>query len=59
VQALQKRVRDRKCSSAVTNSVRFEPHSVSAKVDNQASFGCALSPLTDKRVMQIALRLEF
>jgi hypothetical protein len=29
------------------------------KVDNQASFGGALSPLTDKRVMQIALRLEF
>lgn len=43
----------------VTNSVRFDPHSINANMDNQASFGYAGSTLTDKRVMQIALRLEF
>ena len=43
----------------VTNSVRFDAHSVSANVDNENSFGVATSTLTDKRVMQIALRLEF
>lgn len=43
----------------VTNSVRFDPHSVSANIDNQGAFGVAGSTLTDKRVMQVALRLEF
>jgi len=43
----------------VTNSVRFDPHSVSVNLDGHDSFGVAGSTLTDKRVMQIALRLEF
>ncbi|MBS1839946.1 MAG: carboxypeptidase regulatory-like domain-containing protein [Acidobacteria bacterium] len=43
----------------VTNSVRFDPHSVSATLDSQTNFGLASNTLTDKRVMQIALRLEF
>lgn len=43
----------------VTNSVRFDPHSISASLDNQSSFGYAGSTLTEKRVMQVALRLEF
>ena len=43
----------------VTNSVRFDPHSISANLDNQVNFGVAGSTLTDKRVMQIALRFEF
>jgi hypothetical protein len=43
----------------VTNSVRFDPHTVSNSIDNEASFGFATGTLTDKRVMQVALRLEF
>ena len=43
----------------VTNSVRFDPHSSNANLDNQSSFGYAGSTLADKRVMQVALRLEF
>jgi len=43
----------------LTNSVRFDPHSVNVNMDNQGSFGIAGSTLTDKRVMQVALRLEF
>ena len=43
----------------VTNSVRIEPHSVSVKFDNEGSFGYAGSTLTAKRVMQVALRLQF
>jgi Carboxypeptidase regulatory-like domain len=43
----------------VTNSVRFDPHSVSVNMDNEGSFGYAGSTLTDKRVMQVALRLQF
>jgi hypothetical protein len=43
----------------VTNSVRFDPHSINASMDNAASFGYASSTLTDKRVMQVALRVEF
>jgi hypothetical protein len=39
--------------------VRVDPHSSNANMDNQASFGFAGSTLTDKRVRQIALRLEF
>ena len=43
----------------MTNSVRYDPHSVSASVDFPDSFGFANVTLTDKRVMQIALRLDF
>jgi Carboxypeptidase regulatory-like domain len=43
----------------VTNSVRFDPHTISNSIDNAASFGFAGGTLTDKRVMQVALRLEF
>jgi hypothetical protein len=43
----------------MTNSVRFDPHTVSANIDNESSFGFATGTLTDKRVMQVALRLEF
>ncbi len=43
----------------VTNSVRYDPHSVSASIDFPDSFGVANATLTDKRVMQIALRLDF
>jgi hypothetical protein len=43
----------------VTNSVRYDPHAVSASVDFPDSFGVANGTLTDKRVMQIALRLDF
>jgi hypothetical protein len=43
----------------VTNSVRFDPHSVSVNLDDPASFGLASNTLTEKRVMQISGRLEF
>ncbi|HLK04026.1 MAG TPA: carboxypeptidase regulatory-like domain-containing protein [Candidatus Acidoferrum sp.] len=43
----------------VTNSVRFDPHSVSSSLDFQGNFGQATNTLTDKRVMQIALRFQF
>jgi hypothetical protein len=43
----------------VTNSVRFDPHSISANLDFASSFGEATNTLTDKRVMQLALRFEF
>ncbi|HWZ99991.1 MAG TPA: carboxypeptidase regulatory-like domain-containing protein [Candidatus Dormibacteraeota bacterium] len=43
----------------VTNSVRFDPHSISSSLDFQNSFGQATNTLTDKRVMQLALRFEF
>jgi hypothetical protein len=43
----------------VTNSVRFDPHSVSANLDYPSSFGLAGSTLTDKRVMQVSARFEF
>jgi hypothetical protein len=39
--------------------VRFDPHTINASEDNAASFGYAGGTLTDKRVMQVALRLEF
>lgn len=43
----------------VTNSVRFNSISMSNRIDNPNTFGVYSSTLTDKRVMQIALRLEF
>jgi len=43
----------------VTNSVRFDPHSVSVNLDYPSSFGLAGSTLTDKRVMQLSGRFEF
>jgi hypothetical protein len=43
----------------VTNSVRFNSLSMSNRIDNPNTFGVYGSTLTDKRVMQIALRLEF
>ncbi len=43
----------------VTNSVRFNSLSMSNRIDNPNSFGVYSSTLTDKRVMQVALRLEF
>ena len=43
----------------VTNSVRFDPHSVSANLDYPTSFGLAGNTLTDKRVMQVSARVEF
>lgn len=43
----------------LTNSVRFDPHSVSASLDYPSSFGLAGSTLTDKRVMQLSARVEF
>jgi hypothetical protein len=43
----------------VTNSVRFDPHSVSVNLDDPSTFGLAGSTLTDKRVMQVSGRIEF
>jgi hypothetical protein len=43
----------------VTNSVRFDPHSISAQLDQSNSFGVAGSTLTQARVMQFAARIEF
>jgi len=43
----------------VTNSVRFNSLSMSNRIDNPNTFGVYGSTLTDKRVMQIAFRLEF
>lgn len=43
----------------VTNSVRFNSMSMSNRIDNPDSFGVYTGTLTDKRVMQVALRLEF
>jgi len=43
----------------VTNSVRFDPHSVSVNLDYPSSFGVAGSTLTEKRVMQLSGRVEF
>ena len=43
----------------VTNSVRFDTMSMSNRIDNPDSFGVYTRTLTDKRVMQVALRLEF
>ncbi|HZZ37914.1 MAG TPA: carboxypeptidase-like regulatory domain-containing protein [Acidobacteriaceae bacterium] len=43
----------------ITNSVRFDPQSISATLDNPQSFGQATSLLTNYRLAQFAARLEF
>lgn len=43
----------------VTNSVRFDPQSISATLDNPQSFGNATEPLTNYRLAQFAARIEF
>jgi hypothetical protein len=43
----------------VTNSVRFDSHSISATLDNPQNFGQATGLLTNKRLAQFAARLEF
>lgn len=43
----------------LTNSVRFDPHSVSVNLDYPSSFGLAGTTLTSSRIMQISARLEF
>ena len=43
----------------VTNSVRFDPQSISATLDNPQSFGQATGLLTNYRLAQFAARLEF
>lgn len=43
----------------VSNSVRFDPQSISASLDNPQSFGNATEPLTNYRLAQFAARIEF
>jgi hypothetical protein len=43
----------------VTNSVRFDAHSVSARIDNPNGFGTATSALTNPRLAQFYGRIEF
>jgi hypothetical protein len=43
----------------ITNSVRFDPQSISATLDNPQSFGQATSLLTNHRLAQFAARVEF
>lgn len=43
----------------VTNSVRFDSHSISATLDNPQNFGEATALLTNKRLAQFAARIEF
>lgn len=43
----------------VTNSVRFDAHSVSARIDNPNSFGNATSTFTNPRLVQFYGRFEF
>jgi hypothetical protein len=43
----------------VTNSVRFDSHSINATLDNAPNFGQAGTLLTNKRLAQFAARLEF
>jgi hypothetical protein len=43
----------------VTNSVRFDAHSVSAAIDNPSSFGNATAMLTNPRLAQFYGRFEF
>ena len=43
----------------VTNSVRFDAHSVSARIDNPNGFGTAASALTNPRLAQFYGRIEF
>ena len=43
----------------LTNSVRFDPATVSANVQNSATFGLYTQTLTSPRVMEFALRYQF
>lgn len=43
----------------VTNSVRFDVNSISNQLDRQTTFGVYKQTLTNPRVMQLALRVEF
>jgi hypothetical protein len=43
----------------VSNSVRFDPHSISANIDNETSFGFATAELTNPRLAQFYGRFEF
>lgn len=43
----------------VTNSVRFDSHSINATLDNAPNFGQARTLLTNKRLAQFAARIEF
>ncbi len=43
----------------VSNSVRFDAHSISAALDSQSSFGNATSELTNPRLVQFYGRFEF
>lgn len=43
----------------VSNSVRFDPQSISATLDNPQSFGQATALLTNYRLAQFAARVEF
>jgi hypothetical protein len=43
----------------VTNSVRFDPQSISSTLDNPQSFGEATALLTNYRLAQFAARFEF
>jgi Carboxypeptidase regulatory-like domain len=43
----------------VTNSVRFDSHSINSTLDNGPNFGQANTLLTNKRLAQFAARVEF
>ena len=43
----------------ITNSVRFDSHSISATLDNPQNFGEATTLLTNKRLAQFSARVEF
>lgn len=43
----------------ITNSVRFDSHSISATLDNPQNFGQATALLTNKRLAQFSARVEF
>lgn len=43
----------------LTNSVRFDPHSISASLNQGANFGIAYSALAENRVMQVSGRIQF
>jgi hypothetical protein len=43
----------------VTNSVRFDVASIGNRLDQPATFGTYTQTLSNPRVMQVALRIEF
>ena len=43
----------------VTNSVRFDVNSIGNRLDQPSTFGVYTQTLTNPRVMQVALRIEF